>query len=66
MLDGGYEFNGKDVCSPLSKEELQRTVEEIKQSGVKNVVISGVFSPVNSHHEEQVGQNGHFTWVSYI
>ena len=57
MVDGGYELNGKDECSPLNKEELWQVVEEIKQSGVKNVVISGVFSPVNSHHEEQVGQS---------
>lgn len=54
LLDGGHEFDGVSEIDTLKREQVVETVSAIRKEGVNNVVISGVFSPVNSQHEEQV------------
>lgn len=54
MISGGYYFDGSKEISPLNKEEVKETIYEIKTAGIKNIVISGIFSPVNESHELQV------------
>ncbi|XP_072038494.1 uncharacterized protein [Amphiura filiformis] len=53
LINGGYQFDGQ-VITQVDKEEVLRCIEDLKKNQVKNVVISGVFSPVNGSQEEQV------------
>lgn len=53
MVHGGHEFDGREI-SPLDGEEVRNTVKELREKGVKAVALSGVFSPVDSFHEEFV------------
>ena len=55
MLDGGYHFDGQKEVTSLRRPEVEDAVRRIRDSGVRNIVVSGIFSPVNSSQEEQVG-----------
>ena len=54
MVSGGLEYNG-DPISDISEEELRKCVQEILQQDppVRNVVISGIFSPRDRPNEGQ-------------
>ena len=56
MLEGGFHFDGREI-RPVDKEEILSTITELKEKNISNVVVSGVFSPVCSDHEVQVGCN---------
>lgn len=51
MIDGGYEFDGRAI-SDISKDELEQCARDIKDRDLKNIVISGIFSPVNPQQEK--------------
>lgn len=53
FVNGGYQVDGS-LITKLDEKEIIRVIQEIKDSNVHNVVISGVFSPVNSNQEKQV------------
>ncbi|TCD68757.1 hypothetical protein EIP91_009903 [Steccherinum ochraceum] len=52
-LDGGLQIDGREIAS-LDEKHLVRECEVIRERGLKNVVICGVFSPLDteSKHEE--------------
>ena len=52
MVGGGHEFDGREIA-PLDREELRRAVREMRSRGIRAVAVSGVFSPVNSAHEQE-------------
>ena len=54
MVSGGHEFDGREI-SPLDFGELKRVVSDIRQEGIESVAVTGVFSPVDPIHEQQVG-----------
>ena len=59
LLDGGHEFDGRTEIAPVDPRQVTQTLQQLKQSGTKNIVVSAVFSPVNSHHELQVSRFRH-------
>ncbi|KAL6045895.1 N-methylhydantoinase A/oxoprolinase/acetone carboxylase beta subunit [Balamuthia mandrillaris] len=59
FLSGGYEFDGQEI-EAISEEEVKQHCEKIKELGLNEIVISGVFSPSNPTHElVKVGQLVH-------
>ena len=54
MVGGGFHFDGQREITPLNRAEIEATAAKIRESNVKNVVISGLFSPVNNSQERQV------------
>ncbi|KAJ6127033.1 hypothetical protein N7523_002645 [Penicillium sp. IBT 18751x] len=47
---GGYQISGDEI-SPLDREELRRVAENLVKSNVSNVVISGMYAPLNHLQE---------------
>lgn len=54
MLKGGHEFDGQEI-SPMEEQEVRDAVEDMVNNGVRAVAVCGVFSPVETSHEETVG-----------
>ena len=52
-VQGGYEFDGTEI-STIDRDEIFAVVEMIKSCGVRNIVVSGIFSPANNKQEEDV------------
>ncbi|KAL3151690.1 hypothetical protein ABBQ38_012674 [Trebouxia sp. C0009 RCD-2024] len=52
LLNGGYEFDGGTEISPLSTEQIHKVTDKALKAGYTSLVVSGVFSPVNSSQEE--------------
>ena len=48
---GGLEFDGRTEISPLIPGEIQQAATDVVQQGIKSIVLSGVFSPINPAHE---------------
>ncbi|KAK7890772.1 hypothetical protein LTR67_007981 [Exophiala xenobiotica] len=57
FIDGGLHIDGAQE-SPIREDQVLRECEAIEQKGIKAVVISGIFSPIDQHfhQEEQVRQ----------
>lgn len=53
MLNGGYQFDGQEI-TPVDEEEVVRSVQILKAKGEKNIVVSGLFSPVRREQETRV------------
>lgn len=54
MVKGGFEFDGEKEIAKVDLEEIQKVIDHIKKDNVANIVVSGVFSPVNHSQETQV------------
>ena len=54
LLDGGFQFDGQTTIKPINDDEVIECISQIKQSGVKNIVVAGVFAPLNTGQEEHV------------
>ncbi|KIW11342.1 hypothetical protein PV08_10642 [Exophiala spinifera] len=54
FCQGGHQITGTEI-SPLDEAELDRVAEELATAGIFNVVISGIYSPLNSAHEKRAG-----------
>ena len=54
LLDGGFEFDGQKEIRPFGRTQLDDAIQGFKDKGIQNIVVSGVFSPVNPKHEDQV------------
>ena len=52
MVPGGHEFDGREI-SPLTRSEITEAIKDMRRQGVAAVAVSGVFSPVNTAHEDQ-------------
>ena len=55
MVRGGHEFDGREISS-LDRDELRNTVREMRNQGIRAVAVSGVFSPVNTAHENEAAE----------
>ena len=53
MVRGGHEFDGREI-SETDPEEIRRAARDMLDKGVRAVAVSGVFSPVDTSHEQQV------------
>jgi N-methylhydantoinase A/oxoprolinase/acetone carboxylase beta subunit len=53
-VSGGYYYDGKNEISPLNEKEIVKSLNELKEYGIKHIVVSGVYSPVNNTQERQV------------
>ena len=55
LVQGGYECTRKEIAS-IDQDEIIRRVEHLWSNGVRNIVISGVFSPLIHDHEVQASE----------
>lgn len=53
MLSGGHEFDGQEI-SPMEEREVRAAIKDILDKGVRAVAVCGVFSPVETSHEDRV------------
>ena len=58
MVKGGYEYNGALISKP-DRDEIKKSLEELKGDGIDALAVSCVFSPVNSEQEHLVQELGH-------
>lgn len=52
LCEGGFEFDGGTEISPLNKEQIMEATDKVLKAGYTSLVVSGVFSPVNSSQEQ--------------
>ncbi|KAJ5899423.1 hypothetical protein N7495_004167 [Penicillium taxi] len=50
FCNGGYQISGSEI-SPLDEAEIQRIAEELVRSDVSNIVISGMYAPLDHSQE---------------
>lgn len=50
LVQGGYECTRREIAS-INWEEITQNVQQLWSNGVRHFVISGVFSPLDHHHE---------------
>jgi N-methylhydantoinase A/oxoprolinase/acetone carboxylase beta subunit len=55
MLKGGHEFDGQEISSMEEKEVREAVEDMVNNGGVRAVAVCGVFSPVETSHEDMVG-----------
>ncbi|XP_022083172.1 uncharacterized protein LOC110975213 [Acanthaster planci] len=55
LVSGGYQYNGEEI-TPLDERELIGCIQDIRAKGISNVVVSGIFSPVNPAQELKVAE----------
>lgn len=55
LVNGGFEFSAAEIDS-VDEDELRRCFASIQSSGLSNLVICGVFSPVCNAHELQAAK----------
>lgn len=53
LLNGGYQFDGKEITN-LDEQEVINCIDILKANNEKNIVVSGVFSPVRNDQEKRV------------
>ncbi|KAI5309510.1 hypothetical protein KEM55_003095 [Ascosphaera atra] len=55
FCNGGYQITGEEI-SPIDTEEIQNVAKTLVEKGVSNIVISGMYAPLN--HSQEVVVNG--------
>ncbi|XP_038073477.1 uncharacterized protein LOC119741694 [Patiria miniata] len=55
MVSGGYQYNGEEI-TPLDEDEIIGCIQTIRANGINNVVVCGIFSPVNPAQELKVAE----------
>lgn len=55
LVKGGFEFSAAEIDA-VDADELRRCFASIQNSGVSNIVLCGVFSPVCNTHELQAAE----------
>ncbi|KAL4805120.1 hypothetical protein BDV18DRAFT_161517 [Aspergillus unguis] len=53
FLHGGFQISGEEI-SPLDENEIRAVGRELVQNGVENVVVSGMYAPLNHRQEVAV------------
>ncbi|KAI0372037.1 DUF917-domain-containing protein [Pilatotrama ljubarskyi] len=51
-VDGGFEIDGREIL-PLDEQQLIEQCALIKQKGLKNVVLSGIYSPLDNEGKHE-------------
>ncbi|EXJ78275.1 hypothetical protein A1O3_09436 [Capronia epimyces CBS 606.96] len=52
FVDGGLHIDGSEEA-PINEEQIIKECEKIREQGLNAVVISGVFSPIDKHFEQE-------------
>ncbi|KAJ5090045.1 hypothetical protein N7532_008729 [Penicillium argentinense] len=52
FCNGGYQISGTEI-SPLDVKEIESVAEELVVNNISNVVISGMYAPLNHRQEEK-------------
>ncbi|KAI0088853.1 DUF917-domain-containing protein [Irpex rosettiformis] len=52
-LDGGFEIDGREI-KPVSEDQLIEQCRVIREKGLQNVVIAGIFSPLDNDGKQEV------------
>ncbi|CAL1709132.1 unnamed protein product [Somion occarium] len=52
-IDGGLEIDGREIA-PLNEQQLVEECKIIKEKGIRNVVLSGIFSPLDSSGKQEI------------
>lgn len=55
MVEGGHEFDGREIA-PLDEGAVAEAARGFKTKGLRSVVISSIFSPMNSTMEERAAE----------
>lgn len=55
FCNGGHQITSEEI-SPLDDAELAEVAEQLVRSGVSNVVVAGIFSPLKPEHERRAGE----------
>ena len=55
LVQGGYECTRKEIAS-IDQDEIIKSAQQLWSNGVRNIVISGVFSPLIHNHETQASE----------
>ena len=55
LVQGGYECTRKEISS-IDKQEIVQNAQQLWSNGVRNFVISGIFSPLVHYHETQASE----------
>ncbi|KAJ5287362.1 hypothetical protein N7478_003048 [Penicillium angulare] len=53
FCNGGYQISGTEI-SPLDVEEIERIATELVEQNVSNIVVSGMYAPLNNSQELEV------------
>ncbi|XP_053401722.1 uncharacterized protein LOC123549025 [Mercenaria mercenaria] len=53
LLNGGYQYDGSEITA-VDEKEIQDCINIMKRNGEKNIVVSGIFSPVREEQELRV------------
>ena len=55
LVQGGYEFTGNEISS-IDQQEIVQNAQHLWSNGVRNFVISGIFSTMFQGHETQASE----------
>ena len=55
FCEGGNQIDGSEI-SPVEAEEIACVAEDLTSHGITDIVVAGIFSPVDSAHEERVAE----------
>lgn len=55
LVQGGHECTRKEIAS-ISQKEIVQEAQQFWTNGVRNIVISGVFSPLINDHESKAAE----------
>lgn len=55
LVRGGYEFDGR-MIAPLDEKAVSDGAKDLKAKGIKSVVLSSVFTPINSGLEHRMAE----------
>ncbi|EXJ88395.1 hypothetical protein A1O1_05325 [Capronia coronata CBS 617.96] len=53
FVDGGLHIDGSEEA-PINEEQILQQCDKIKELGLDAVVLSGVFSPIDKHFEQEI------------
>ncbi|KZT10328.1 DUF917-domain-containing protein [Laetiporus sulphureus 93-53] len=52
-VDGGFEIDGREIA-PIKKEQILEQCAIIRSKGLKNVVLCGIYSPLDNDGKQEV------------
>lgn len=56
LLHGGYLYDGWPVAN-LDQQEIDELIRDLRQKGLKNIVLTSAFSPMNAEPEERIAEH---------